>query len=154
VHAGELRLIALAGAGGMITIGALVGAVLAVRACTREPDRAALGAPSEGAEIAKAGMQATGTSELRAIGCDPAIVIDLDQLLRDASAVREGEPRYIVTCDVTRTDAPTCARAAEVYFAALGGMAKGNVNVRVSRPGSTEPLCSRLYAPSGRERTP
>jgi hypothetical protein len=154
VPPGEPRLIALAGAGGAVAIGVIVGAVLAVRALTRDSDRATLGPPSDGAEVARAGMQAPGTNELRQIGCDPAIVIDLERLLRDAAAVREGEPRYIVTCDVTRADPPTCGRAAETYFAALGGMAQGNVNVRISRPGSTAPLCSRLYAPSGRERVP
>lgn len=142
----------LAGAGGAIGIAALVGAVLVMRACASTESVATQRGPGEGAKLASAGMQAPGTRALRSLGCDPALVLDLGRLLGDASAIREGEPRYVVTCDVPGTDAPTCDRAASTYFAALGGSVDGNVNVRVARTGSSEPLCSRLYAPSGAER--
>lgn len=131
-----------------------MGVVLVIRSCTTDGENAVTRkGPSEGAKLASAGMQAPGTSALRSLGCDPAIVIDLGRLLGDASAVREGEPRYVVTCDVPGSEAPTCDRAAATYFAALGGSAGGNVNVRVAHTGSSEPLCSRVYAPSGAERT-
>lgn len=132
---------------------ALAVGIVALRECTRSTEVAALDAPTESAKVASAGMQAPGTSALRALGCDPAVVLDLNRLLKDASAVREGEPRYIVTCDVAGAEAPTCEHAAATYFAALGGSAGGNVNIRVAHRGASEPLCSRLYAPSGAERT-
>ncbi len=149
----QLPLIVLAAAGGAIALGAIVVTVVVVRSLTSDVSSAASSAPGEGAKLASAGMQAPGTSELRKLGCDPAIVLDMNALLGDASAVREGEPRYIVTCDVPGTEAPTCERAAAAYFAALGGSAGGNVVVRVARSGSNAPLCSHLYAPSGAERT-
>lgn len=146
-------LVVLAGAGGAIGLLALAVGIVAVRAFTSSAEVTAPDSPSESAKVASAGMQAPGTSALRALGCDPAVVLDLNRLLRDASEVREGEPRYVVTCDIAGAEAPTCERAAAIYFAALGGSAGGNVNIRVARRGASEPLCSRLYAPSGAERT-
>jgi hypothetical protein len=142
-------LIVLAGAGGAIALVALTVAVLAIRGCASDGSARAPRAPGVGANVARDGMQAPGTSELRALGCDPALVLDLYRLLGDASAVRPGEPRYIVTCDIPGAAAPTCERAAATYFAALGGSAGGNVNIRVARVGVSAPLCSRIYAPSG-----
>ena len=142
-------LIVLAGAGGALALTILLGAVIAVRGCTSEGSARAPGARGAGANVASDGMQAPGTNELRALGCDPAIVLDLYRLLGDASAVRQGEPRYIVTCDVPGTGAPTCERAAATYFAAIRGSAGGNVNIRVARVGASAPLCSHTYAPSG-----
>ena len=146
-------LVVLAGAGGAIGLLALAVGVVAVRAFSRSAEVTAPDEPSESARVASAGMQAPGTSALRALGCDPAVVLDLNRLLRDASQVREGEPRYIVSCDIAGAEAPTCDRAAAAYFGALGGSAGGNVNIRIARRGASEPLCSRLYAPSGAERT-
>jgi hypothetical protein len=105
--------------------------------------------PDHGAQVASDGMHAPGTNELRRLGCDPAIVMDMALLLGDAAAVRPGEPRYVVSCDVTGGQAPTCEQAAGVYFGAIGGAATGNVSLRVSRSGASAPLCSRVYAPSG-----
>ncbi len=149
----QLPLIVLAGAGAAIALGVIAVIVVAVRSRTSDATVVALSASSEGAKVASAGMLAPGTRELRMLGCDPALVLDLRALLGDASAIREGEPRYIVTCDINGAEAPTCERAAATYFAALGGSAGGNVNIRVARSGSNAPLCSRLYAPSGAEQT-
>ena len=142
----------LAGAGAAIALACLGVTVIAVRSCASRGGTAAPAASSESAKIASAGFHAPGTSALRALGCDPAIVLDLNRLLGDAGAFREGEPRYVITCDVPGAEAPTCERVAATYFAALGGNADGNVNIRVARVGSSEPLCSHLYAPSGAER--
>jgi hypothetical protein len=101
-------------------------------------------------ELGAQGMIAPGTAELRAAGCAQAVVVDTAQLLGDATKVRPGEPRIMISCDVAAdAAAPTCERAAAVYFAAIGGAAEGNVQVRVTRQGSTRPACSRLFAPSG-----
>jgi hypothetical protein len=78
------------------------------------------------------------------------LVVDMAKLLGDAGRVRDGEPRYMVTCDVPAAiEPPTCERAAAVYFGAIGGMADEAVGVRVLREGSSAPACSRLYAPNG-----
>jgi hypothetical protein len=149
----EPRLIALAvsGAGGALgVVVLLVLGVLGARYLMSDPSAPAPAAgPDHGAQVASDGMHAPGTSELRKLGCDPAIVIDMAQLLGDAAAVRPGEPRYMVSCDVTAGQAPTCEQAAGVYFGAIHGAAMGNVSLRVSRSGASAPLCSRVYAPSG-----
>jgi hypothetical protein len=144
------RLIALAAGGSALALAVLVGAIVAVAAWTGK------NASSEGprvttqaAEVASAGMHARGTAELRALGCDPSVVIDMLQLLGDAGALREGEPRYMVTCDVAGTEAPTCDRVAAVYFGAIGSHSDGDVILRVSKTGSPAPVCSKLYAASG-----
>jgi hypothetical protein len=149
VSSSEKRLIVLAGAGGAAALAAIGIVVVVLRALSGSPGATAVVPPGEGAAVASDGMNAPGTSALRQLGCDPAIVIDMSRLLGDASAVRPGEPRYVVTCDVPGPQAPTCDRAAETYFGAVGGSAVGNVDLRVSRTGASAPLCAHLYAPSG-----
>jgi hypothetical protein len=145
----QSNLIALAAGGGAAALVVIGIGVVVVRSFTSEPSRVPAGVAGEGAEVANEGRHARGTAELRQIGCETAIAIDMQRLLGSAKAVRDGEPRYIVTCDVTDAGAPTCERVAGTYFAALGGTADANVNVRVSVTGSIKPLCSRLYAPTG-----
>jgi hypothetical protein len=149
VSASQPRLIALAAAGGAAAIGVIALVLGLVHSLSDSSSAPPPGASSEGAAIASAGMDAPGTAELRSLGCDPAIVIDMAKLLGNAGAVRPGEPRYVVTCDVQGQAAPTCERAAATYFSARGVTAAGDVNIRVSRPGTSAPLCSRRYAPSG-----
>jgi hypothetical protein len=133
------------GCGALLVIGLAVGLV---RGCPGEGQAAVAAAGGQGAELAKEGMHARGTDELRQIGCTTAIVMDMARALGDAG-VREGEPRVLVTCDVATGSPPTCDRAAATYFSALGGSAEGNVNLRISKPGVVQPICSRLYLPSG-----
>jgi hypothetical protein len=149
VPSSQNRLIALATAGGAAALGVIALGVALVHGLSSDPSRPASAASNEGAAIANEGMNAPGASALRRLGCDPAIVIDMSRLLGDAGAVRPGEPRYVVTCDVPGAQAPTCERVAETYFGAVGGGAVGNVDVRVSHPGTPAPVCAHLYAPSG-----
>jgi hypothetical protein len=144
---GLTGLAALGGGGALLVIGLVVLGVRALSSGDR--DRPAAKAPGPGSEVAKDGMHARGTAELRQLGCGTALVMDMLRVLGDAADIREGEPRFIVTCDVPEGGTPTCERVAGAYFAALGAMGTADVNVRVSRPGSLRPICSRLYAPSG-----
>ncbi|MGO9835219.1 MAG: hypothetical protein ACLP1X_13485 [Polyangiaceae bacterium] len=144
---GLAGLAALGGGGAIVVIGLVVVGVRALSPA--ESNRPAASASAPGSEATKDGMRAAGTTELRQLGCGTALVMDMLRVLGDAANIREGDPRFIVTCDVPEGGAPTCERAAGAYFAALGGMGMGDVNVRVSRPGSLRPICSRLYAPSG-----
>jgi len=137
----------LGGGGALVVIGLLILGVRALSSGDR--DRPAASASGRGSELVKDGMQARGTAELRQVGCGTALVMDMLHVLGDAADIREGEPRFIVTCDVPEGGAPTCERVAGAYFAALGRLGVADVNVRVSRPGSLRPICSRLYAPSG-----
>jgi hypothetical protein len=149
VPSSQKRLIALAAAGGAAALGVIGAVVVTVRLLSGSGGGPASAPATEGAAIASEAMIAPGTSALRQLGCDPAIVIDMSRLLGDSGGVRPGEPRYVVTCDVTGPQPPTCERLAATYFAATGGSAVGNVDLRISRPGGAAPLCAHLYAPSG-----
>jgi hypothetical protein len=139
--------LALAGAGAALAV--IVIAVVLFRLLSRDESNAAVEVGSDRIEAAKEGLRAPGTEELAKLGCAPAAVIDMRRLLGEASTLRDGEPRYVVTCDIAEGAEPSCDRTASVYFGAVGGRVYGSVNVRVSRRGAIRPLCSRLYAPSG-----
>jgi hypothetical protein len=145
-------LVALAGGGAAAVIVVVAGVALLVRGCGGSGAPAATTASGldpatrAGAE----GMGAPGTAELRGAGCASAVVVDMQRLLGSGGQVREGEPRYMVTCDVPQSaGAPACEKLAATYFRAIGGKADANVNVRVEVSGSDRPACSRLYAPGG-----
>lgn len=141
-------LVGMALGGGVAALAVILGLVFAIRSCSAGASPPVMPSTSEGAEVAKEGMHARGTDELRAIGCTNALVLDMARALGEAG-VRDGEPRYIVTCDVASGPPPSCEKAAATYFAALAGSAGGPVNLRVSLEGATRPACSHLYLPSG-----
>ena len=148
-------LIGLAAAGAAAVVALVVGVVVAVRGCGTDAPPATAAGPDRAARAGAEGMEAKGTPELRAMGCVNAVVVDMQRLLGSAGKVREGEPRYMVTCDVpSTTGAPTCDKLASTYFAAIGGTADANVCVRVTLAGVTQPSCSRLYAPNGADLGP
>ena len=138
------------GSGALVLV-VVLGAVLLLRGCSGgSGSGATTAAPDRGATAAAEGMSAKGTAEMRQLGCEQALVVDMARLLGSASRIEPGEPRWMVTCDVgaAGASAPACERVASVYFAAVGSP-DGNVCVRVSRTGASQPACSRLYAPNG-----
>lgn len=131
----------------------VVGGVLLLRGCsTGSSGVSAKAAPPDlGASAAADGMSAKGTAQMRALGCEQALVVDMARVLGGASHIEPGEPRFMVTCDVgtaSTAPAPGCERVSAVYFGAVG-IPDGDVCVRVLRGGAPQPLCSRLYAPTG-----
>ena len=151
-------LVVFATLGGVLALGLAFAIVMGARAwmgaASPTPGASAwpvAPAPDKASAAAHAGMQAPGMQELRELGCNPAIVMDMLRLVGSARALRNDEPRYVVTCDITSGEPPTCERAAAVYFTAVGAGAgaDGNVNVRIGPRGATHPTCSRLYAASG-----
>jgi hypothetical protein len=148
-------LIGLAAAGAASVVALVVGVVVAIRGCGGQAPPTTAQGPDRAARAGEEGMEAKGTPELRAMGCSNAVVVDMQRLLGSAGKVREGEPRYMVTCDVpSTTGAPTCDKLAGTYFAAIGGTADANVCVRVTLAGVMQPSCSRLYAPNGADLGP
>jgi hypothetical protein len=148
--------VGLAVGGALACLAVVVGGFVAVRSCRTDPSNAGLplGADTAAARAGAEGMSARGTSELRALGCTNAVVIDMQRLLessaKGAGRVRPDEPRYMVTCDVpSAAVAPPCDSLATAYFGAIGGSADDNVCVRVNTSGAAKPACSRLYAPNG-----
>lgn len=136
---------------GALVLAAVLGGVLLVRGCSSGSAGAATApGPDRGALAAADGMSAKGTAEMRRLGCQEALVVDMARVLGGASHIQPDEPRYMVTCDVGSDGgaAPTCERVSEVYFSAVG-TPDGNVCVRVSHGGTPQPACSRLYASTG-----
>jgi hypothetical protein len=125
-----------------------VAGLVAVHYLLKEPEPPPPPPPSAGAVAAEEGMKAPGTDALRQLGCDPAIALDMTRVMGKA-AIHPGDPWFMVSCDVPAASTVTCDRAAAAYFGALGAAPPGNVSVRVSRAGASQPVCSRLYAPSG-----
>jgi hypothetical protein len=145
---GQLVAIAAGGAGIVLVVAA--GAIFLVRSCSSQAPAPETRLPTGNATVADEGMRAPGTAELRKLGCEHALVVDMSRLLGNGGHVRPGEPRYMVTCDLPASaDAPPCDRVAAVYLAAIGGMADDPIGVRVLRDGAPAPVCSHLYAPSG-----
>jgi hypothetical protein len=135
---------------GAVVVALAVGVFVAARALGGDAESSGPRANASSAAAGNEGLRAPGTDALRALGCAQATVIDMARLLGDPAKVREDEPRYMVSCDVARADgAPSCDRVAAAYFGAVGGSTDANVSVRVAPAGSTQPVCSRLYAPSG-----
>ncbi len=155
LHVARGSLIGLAAAGAASVVALVVGVVVAIRGCGGNVSATTAAGPDRAARAGAEGMEAKGTPELRAMGCANAVVVDMQRLLGSAGKVREGEPRYMVTCDVpSTTGAPTCDKLAGTYFAAIGGTADANVCVRVTLAGVMQPSCSRLYAPNGADLGP
>jgi hypothetical protein len=145
---GTLVGIAAGGAGMVVVL--VLGAVFVGRACGGSAPTVAAPVAAGNATVAADGMHAKGTDELRALGCDPPLVVDMARLLGDTSRVEPGEPRFMVTCDLgVSAVAVGCDRVAVTYFRAIGGTAGYPVGVRVLRAGGVTPLCSELYAPNG-----
>ena len=134
---------------GVLVLALVVGGVLLLRKCSSgSAGDGTAAAPDRGATAATEGMNAKGTAEMRQLGCEQALVVDMARVLGSASRIEPGEPRWMVTCDVGTGAAPACERVASTYFGAVG-TPDGNVCVRVSRTGAAQPSCSRLYAPNG-----
>jgi hypothetical protein len=152
-------LLGLAAGGAAITLVGVVGVLSLVRSGRQPP--AVLPSPSSSAPgshpMSGPGLGVgPGSKALRAQGCSEAIVSDMLRLLGEGGTIRDDEPRYIASCDVTSpmVALPTCDKLAEVFFAAVGGNLDGRINIRVSSAGSRNFACSKMYAPNGADLGP
>jgi hypothetical protein len=116
-------------------------------------------AVKEGTEIFVEARSAPGTDELREMGCDEAMAIDFDRVLKLAERFNDGgvtvpdeqQPDKLVMCQVRRANnAPTCTAVASTYLAAAP-RPKGNIWVMTQAQGSNERQCSRMYSPDGKD---
>jgi hypothetical protein len=102
-------------------------------------------------EIAKEGVNAPGTSELRAAGCDLALVMDMGKLspIFDAGATAtSGTASVVVACKVDPGHtAPTCDDVAQTYVKAASP--GGTFMAQVQTQGKSRPDCQRVYSSTG-----
>lgn len=147
-------LIALAIFGGVIVLG-VVGMVVGIVMFAKSADgKKIIGIVGEGIEITQESLNAPGTSELRALGCEQAMVMDLEKFVTMASKYADaavdggtGKFRLMVTCQKRIGSAPSCADVASTYVKAVGTPA-GRFAVTVQRSGGAR-QCSRLYDVDG-----
>ncbi len=105
--------------------------------------------------VGVAGLNAPGAAELRAAGCDTAMVMRTDQFLggTDAgSTTSPSMPAVMLSCIVAAgKTTPACEDVARTYLRAVphpGGL----VSAQVLKTGDLKPQCAKLYDESGAPR--
>jgi hypothetical protein len=108
-------------------------------------------------KIMKEAQTAPGTDELRKLGCDQAMVLDMQRLAKLAEGFNDGGtplppdmPGKLVMCVVGDTSsAPTCTAAAKTYLAAVPTPTK-RFAVTVEAQKNNKAQCSEVYDPTGK----
>jgi len=116
--------------------------------------KGAFKAISDGTKVAAKGMKAPGTAELRALGCEQAMVVPMKEFAPiladlDASGANAVPDELLVTCQAsTFGKPPSCDEVASTYVRAIG-RANGDFFVTVTRQGSGKPECQQTYDATG-----
>jgi hypothetical protein len=150
-------LIALAVVGGLfVLVLALAGLGIWRLASTKE-GKAMFGAIGEATKAAAEAQSAPGTAQVRALGCDQAMVLDMSRVSKifeqlDASASQTSDVSVLVVCQVgaVSSGAPSCDEVARVYRDAIGASARPFA-ANVKRPGRGGEICSSVYGADGRK---
>jgi hypothetical protein len=147
-------LIALAIVGGLVLLGVGVAAFAVYRLSQTKEGKMIFGAIGEMTKIIAEAQTAPGAEEVRKLGCDQGMVLDMDKMTRlfsmlDASAPPSGQFSVMVMCQVGFTGTPpSCDDVARTYHAAAGPPPRGFV-ATVQRSGGHAAVCSTLYTPAG-----
>ena len=151
-------LIALAITGAVVLVLLILVGVAIHRAATSPEGRKVLGIVRDTARVVGESASAPGTKELRDLGCDSALVMDLNSWMKvfggDAGVPRpSGQLELFVICGagVFKTP-PTCERVAQTYIGAVGS-ARGPFQVMVQKQGRNKPLCAVCYDTGGTRQT-
>ena len=150
-------LIALAVVGGLaVLLVVVVGAGIWRFAGTKE-GKAMFSAIGEATKAAAEAQSAPGAAEVRALGCDQAMVVDVARMSKlfeqlDASAPRKEEYSVMVMCQVGLLGhgAPTCDEVAGAYRTAVGTL-PGPFVAHVKHQGRSGEVCSTLYDAGGKK---
>jgi hypothetical protein len=144
-----IALVAIAVAGALVMVGIGVAVFVFLRS---DEGKKAVSVVGEGAKIARDAQNAPGAAELRQLGCQSALIMDLGEVAKrfDPSTKARTKMLYI-TCQVRFgvKDGPTCEQAAGEYLRAVGGTAKSRFVVVVQKAFQSKPACSELYEPDG-----
>ena len=139
---------------GLFLIAIIATAVMIGIFAESDTGKGAFKAISDGTKVAAKGMKAPGTPELRALGCDQAMVIPMKDFAGvladlDAAGANAVPDELLVTCQVgTFGTMPTCDQVASTYVAAVGS-ANGDFFVTVTRQGSGHSECEQTYDADG-----
>jgi hypothetical protein len=147
-------LIALLVLGGLAGLACLVGGLVLWRA-SKDPDlQKVMGALGKGADLVMKGAKAPGAAELRAAGCEQALVLPLGEMLAlasefvDAGSLDDAAVGMAITC-TTKADlgAPTCEKLAKVYVKAAAPTAPFMLSVQSMA--ESKSLCDVTFDASG-----
>lgn len=124
---------------------------------TSNAGKTAIKLVGEGTKLAQKGLNAPGTAELRALGCEQAIVLDMKDVgdmmndILDAGLPDSGVEGLIVTCTLPSRGgaAISCDDVARTYVTANGGTASAEFVVTVKRQNDSRELCESTYDTSG-----
>jgi hypothetical protein len=141
--------------GGVVCMIALVGIVLVVRFLYTPEGKKLAHFVGDTAKLMQEAQRAPGTKELRALGCETAMVFDTDRMLDlmhdfdDAGARSDVDDKVMVTCAVGLLGtAPSCDDVARTYVGAVGE-AKSSFRVHVQRQGGGRAECTGRYGADG-----
>ncbi|HEY3358823.1 MAG TPA: hypothetical protein VGQ83_36580 [Polyangia bacterium] len=147
-------LVALGITGGVLLLIGLIGGWAIWRAASSPEGKKVFGLVREAGRVGIEATTAPGTAELRKLGCQQAMVMDLASLARtfagDAGVnLKDEDTALMITCQVGFTGkAPSCAQVASTYVGAVG-TAKGRFQVTVQQQLKPAPACTECFDPKG-----
>ena len=125
--------------GGLVLLG-IIGIVVVVFVIARKV-----------VAVAEEGMNAPGSAEVRAAGCDVALVTDVSKMTSmlglDAGGGATGLQPIVVCQMQGKKAAPSCQQVAGAY--SKGVTPKSNFIVVVQQQGGGGPVCKELFSPQG-----
>jgi hypothetical protein len=149
--------IALAVVGGLALLSAVALGIGVYAFAQSKEGKAVFGTIGDFTELASEAQNAPGTKEVRALGCDQAMAMDLEKMQRivadrfDGGASTTSTASVMVICQVGIFDrnTPSCDAVARAYLSGAPQPSRGfTVNVQRGTSGR-QPLCSTLYDPDG-----
>jgi hypothetical protein len=150
--------IALAIVGGVGFVVVALAAFGIYRFANSKEGKMVVGTFGDMVELAAEAQHAPGTPEVRALGCDTAMAMDMDRMTSimherlDASATVPSTFSMLVVCQIgmfSSKTPPTCDDVARTYVGAAGSPARGfAVNVQRGS-GRANVICSTLYDSAG-----
>ena len=141
---------------GLVT--AIVGGVAIYLIATSSTAQTAFKLVGSSTKLVTKGLNAPGAAEIRAMGCEQAMVLDMKEfgeLMNDAfdgglGLGDAGMSGLEVECALSASASPlACDDVAKTYVRAVGGTASAEFAVRVKRQNDARPLCESTYDTDG-----
>lgn len=151
-------LLAIAIVGGLFALATLSVGALAYRYANSKDGKKVVSTVASGVVATYQGMHAPGTDALRALGCDQAMVMPMNETVAIGSLFTDAGPSaasladYVnILCSVRSRDPnPTCDQVAATYTSAADRpKAKFMVVVTSSALSGNNTLCAEWYSPDG-----
>jgi hypothetical protein len=147
-------MIALIVVGSLGVVSALVVGVGMYLFATSSTGKTIIKVVNEAPKLAEKGMNAPGMPEVRALGCDQALALDMKDvgdLMSDMiDAGKDMPDGLLITCQVRKGQrTPTCNDIASTYVRAVTTASK-DFTVTVQEQGNRKAVCTSSYDASGK----